>query len=270
MKVFLSWAGDDSKYIAETLKTWLPQVLQALDPWMSTHIEKGEAWDGAIAEGLSDSPVGILCLTKDSIKSNYLHYEAGAIANVPNSKVCTFLYELKNADVKQPLGRFQHTRFEKGEMLKLLKTINGKLTEVGERSISDVQLEKALEVNWSELEEKLKGTPKSKEVKVERPDRELLEEILERVRSNNFNNLKIKDETLRELEDELLGIQLPTSRLIEAKSHIFEYIRLNQIMDGDIEPHLRNIGELLRDRQSRFYSMGLLRKLVKEVIKENR
>jgi len=67
MKVFLSWAGNDSRYIAECLKAWLPQVLQALDPWMSTHIEKGDAWDGAIAEGLSDSPVGILCLTKDSI-----------------------------------------------------------------------------------------------------------------------------------------------------------------------------------------------------------
>ena len=45
MKVFISWSGDRSKYIAETLQEWLRRVLQATEPWISTQIDKGLVWD---------------------------------------------------------------------------------------------------------------------------------------------------------------------------------------------------------------------------------
>lgn len=42
MKVFISWSGETSKKVALALKAWLPNVIQALDPWMSDKdIEKG-------------------------------------------------------------------------------------------------------------------------------------------------------------------------------------------------------------------------------------
>ena len=204
MKVFLSWAGKESEYIAETLKEWLPQVIQSLVPWMSTHIDKGDAWDGAIADGLNDSPIGILCLTKDSIQSTYLHYEAGAIANVAGSKVCTFLFGIKNSDVRQPLGRFQHTKFEKEEVFKLLKTINEKLSETGGKSIPDSLLIKSFNTNWPELEDKLNQAPKGKAKEHETPDRELLEEILNTVRNmNSVTNQSISQNTKDKYEFKL-------------------------------------------------------------------
>lgn len=42
MKIFLSWSGEKSKNIAESLKDWLEQVIQTSEPWISTSIEKGK------------------------------------------------------------------------------------------------------------------------------------------------------------------------------------------------------------------------------------
>ena len=36
MKVFLSWSGEASLAMAAQLKSWLPKVIQALQPWISS------------------------------------------------------------------------------------------------------------------------------------------------------------------------------------------------------------------------------------------
>ena len=35
MKIFISWSGAQSQYIAGILRWWLRRVIQHLDPWMS-------------------------------------------------------------------------------------------------------------------------------------------------------------------------------------------------------------------------------------------
>jgi hypothetical protein len=192
MKVFLSWAGDHSKHMAKALYTWLPQVIQSLDPWMSTRIDKGDAWDGAIAEALNSTPIGILCLTQESLDSKYLHYEAGAIANVKGSKVCTLLFGIKNIDVKQPISRFQHTNFTKEDIFILLQTINNKVRENDERTLTDIQLQKSLDLNWDELVEAFNTAPAIKAVRIDRSERDLLEDILQNVRDVKLNTESIK------------------------------------------------------------------------------
>ncbi len=42
MKVFISWSGNNSKKLGETLRDWLPAVLQVVKPYFTpSDTEKG-------------------------------------------------------------------------------------------------------------------------------------------------------------------------------------------------------------------------------------
>ena len=67
MKVFITWSGASSKAVAEALRTWLPDVLQDLDCFMSAHdIQAGERWAELLGRELEASDFGILCLTPEN------------------------------------------------------------------------------------------------------------------------------------------------------------------------------------------------------------
>jgi hypothetical protein len=81
MKVFISWSGPVSKRLAEAIRDWLPGVLQLVTPYFTpADIEKGGRWASDIAKELSSSELGILCITRDNIHSDWILFEAGALS----------------------------------------------------------------------------------------------------------------------------------------------------------------------------------------------
>jgi len=184
MKVFLSWSGDRSKEIAEALKSWLPQVIQATEPWISSDIEKGTRWSPKIVDELEKSKVGIICLTRENLNENWILFEAGALSKTKDAHVCTFLLGVKPSDIEQPLAQFQHTQFEKEDVRKLIHTINQSLEKTNERPLSEKTINEVFDTFWPKIEEKLeKIVKKLPETEQEvRTEREILEEILESVR----------------------------------------------------------------------------------------
>src|SRR5688572_14343462 len=94
-RVFLTWSGDRSKAVSTALRTWLPKVIQNLDPWMSDNdIDKGTRWASEISVQLHQSKIGIICLTPENIREPWVNFEAGALSKLEGSYVCTYLYEL--------------------------------------------------------------------------------------------------------------------------------------------------------------------------------
>jgi hypothetical protein len=70
MKVFISWSGEMSHKVANVLRDWLPYVIQAVDPFVSSgDINKGERWGDVLAEELEDTEFGIICLTPYNVKA---------------------------------------------------------------------------------------------------------------------------------------------------------------------------------------------------------
>lgn len=166
MNIFLSWSGEKSKKVANLFKDWLPQVIQAIKPWVSTQdIESGKGWHSQIQGSLNISSFGIFCLTKDNKDTPWILYEAGAISKGdPKNNVCTFLVDLKATDlINNPLSSFNHTFNNKDSIFKLIKEINGQL---GELKLDDEVLKKAFEKNYpdfdTEMQKILKDSPTSK------------------------------------------------------------------------------------------------------------
>jgi hypothetical protein len=178
MRVFLSWSGATSRQIATILRDWLPTVIQAIEPWMSSEdINKGARWSAEIAKELQTTKAGIICVTADNQGSAWLNFEAGALSRVVDkTMVCPYLFQIRPSDLKGPLVQFQATEANREDSLKLLTTLNSGL---GAKALSEGNLIKAFEKWWGELEAKLEGIPKPANTIVSnRSSQDMVEEIL--------------------------------------------------------------------------------------------
>ena len=185
MDVFISWSGERSRAAAEALRGWLPKIINAIKPWLSsTDIDKGARWSTDVASRLEAAKAGIICLTPSNVHSDWILFEAGALSKtLQNTFVCPFLIGLEPSDVKPPLAQFQATKAEKADVLKLLKTLNSALDE---NMLQEAHIEEAFDVWWPKLDSQLRSLPtEDPKAKPHRQDRELLEEILSLVRSQN-------------------------------------------------------------------------------------
>ena len=187
MKVFISWSGERSKELANLLRRWLPGVIQAVRPYFSPDdIAKGSRWSTDVAKELSESRVGIICLTPENLEAPWVQFEAGALSkNLDQSRVCPILFELDPADITGPLVQFQSSRFEKGDIERVVRMIN---EELEDRSLPPSVLESVFEMWWPKLKDEadsiLAKSVKSKQAG-KRSTRDLLEEILQLTRASN-------------------------------------------------------------------------------------
>ena len=183
MEVFICWSGERSQEIANKLSDWLPNVIQAVKPWMSAaNIDKGARWNSDIAVQLERAKVGIICLTPENLEAPWILFEAGALSKtLEKTYVCPYLFQVAPTDVKGPLVQFQHTMATKDDTRKLLHTINKALED---EALDDTQLDKSFEIWWPELDNNLKNITNVTTKREERPAREILEEILELVRQS--------------------------------------------------------------------------------------
>ena len=186
MRVFISWSGKSSKAIAAALYDWLPNVIQDIEPWMSSEsIDTGARWLGEVSSTLDESKCGILCLTPDNLDSRWLNFEAGALGKVVStSRVCPVLYQIKKSDVTGPLTQFQMTDLDEPGVLALVKSINRAL---GDNARPDVRLDISFKKFWPDLRDTIGNIPKydtqgtSAKLSTRSPE-SMLQEILEIMR----------------------------------------------------------------------------------------
>lgn len=178
--IFISWSGELSKNIAEELRKWIPSVLQFAKPYFTpSDVEKGTKWSSEISQKLSDTHVGIICLTPDNHQKPWILFEAGALSkDLDNSRLCSVLFGMDNSDLSGPLTTFQTTAFNKADFKKLIATVND---AGGEAKLARDTFEEVFEMWWPKLEKKIneilanEGTTEKTSLRTER---EILQEIL--------------------------------------------------------------------------------------------
>ncbi|MFB6955341.1 toll/interleukin-1 receptor domain-containing protein [Streptomyces niveus] len=183
MKVFLSWSGERSKKTAESLWSWLPDVLQYINPWLSSlDISAGRRGVREITDELSETNFGIICVTPENQNSNWINFEAGALSKqVEGGYVVPFLVDMRTTDLISPLSQFQAVvGGSKEDAQKLLFDIND---VAGSLAISRERLERAFERSWPDFESSMRNireTPSGDGLSdsVRRSEADMTEEIL--------------------------------------------------------------------------------------------
>ena len=179
--LFISFSGEMSLSAAKALRNWIPMVVQAAKPFMSeTDVEKGTRGLHEIAKALDGIKFGISCLAPDNLEAPWLHYEAGALSKTIDEKthLCTYLLGgVQPQDVKSPLGMFQHTRADKEDTRRLVRTIN---RAINQEPITEAVLDQVFDAMWPKLDADLRSLPQAGQNRAsERPLDEMVAEILE-------------------------------------------------------------------------------------------
>jgi len=186
LNVFISWSGEKSRDVATALGEWLPQVLHAIDPFVSTRdLAAGSRWAIELAEKLEETDFGIVCVTRANQFEPWLNYEAGAIAkSIEASRIIPLAIDLAPAEIVHPLGQFQATKADETGIGEMVNSMN----EACPSSISEKYLANAVEMWWPRLQSRFDEVQQrsykteSKTTHPPREEREMLEEVLTTVR----------------------------------------------------------------------------------------
>lgn len=131
-EVFISWSGEKANKYAEFLESMLDSVFSMqVNTFYSGKIESGTIWLEKINNALAESKVGIIVLTKESMKQPWVNFEAGAIfkADSSNVSVIPICVDIPFKELDgHPLSFFQSRYyFEWQSIMQLFEYLNRKL-----------------------------------------------------------------------------------------------------------------------------------------------
>lgn len=193
MRTFISWSGKRSREVARKLSTWITDVLQHAETWMSSEdIEPGSRWSEEIRKQLGELAFGILCVTPENYEKPWLLFEAGALAKtLDETFLCPYLIDFENSKLPEPLAQFQSVKATREGTLALIHTINSRLP----KPLPVDKVERQFDRCWQELRHVLE--------EVERTPAEPRHEFPHGVESVHLNRSKALEEFRRHLEDEI-------------------------------------------------------------------
>ena len=157
-------------------------------------VAKGQRWATDIAENLHKSEFGLFCLTAENLTAPWLLFEAGAVSKHSRvGRVCPLLFGVESTQLSGPLLQFQATPYSQEEVLKFMKAVN----EATSEPLSEIQLRRAFERCWHELDEKIQLILREyveDESPAPRSLEEMVEETLGIVRAMSQNPIPTTDD----------------------------------------------------------------------------
>jgi len=184
--IFISWSGEASRMVAEALRSWLAEVFQTIDPFVSSEdIAAGSVWFETIGQELRRSDFAIICVTPENRMSPWLHFEAGAIgmahsaAEEPTPRsVVPYLLELSASSLDPPLSQYQALVADEADSRRLAAAINRRVPA----PLAPASLDRTFEKWWPDLVKDLDSARKvvaqGSPPRPQREERDILEELL--------------------------------------------------------------------------------------------
>jgi hypothetical protein len=209
MKLFISWSGEASKTVANALRDWITLIINDVQPWVSDEdIAKGAHWPKDLQQELRDARFGVICITPQNVSEPWVLFEAGALSKAIDQadvRVCPYLLGLETTDLRPPLGHFSAAKADRADTLKLVRSINDAVKASDGLYLPTEKIELAFNMWWPDLEKKLAAIPVAAgKTPKRRDEREILEEILELVRS--LSRSQMDREALKQVQEVFRGL----------------------------------------------------------------
>jgi hypothetical protein len=190
VKIFISWSGEESRYVADALKNFIGDMFSdAVKAWISSSdIMPGVRWATELAGELANSQFGILCITRNNAKSSWILFEAGALAKqLEVARVVPYLIDMRPADLEFPLAQFQSVEAnELGTRMLMQSISNAQVLPLAEGRFN-----RAFERWWPDFRQAIDNLPKAPgTADPVRTERDILGEILDISRSQYRTNLR--------------------------------------------------------------------------------
>jgi hypothetical protein len=149
MKLFISQSKPRSLALAQTYKSFIRKVIPGIDPWVSDpDIEKGARFMTAIKENLDTAVGGMVCLTSENLSERWILFEAGALSTKVTDRVWTLLLDVDHTAVLPPLDQFNHTKAEKADVLKMVKSMHKAAVTAKATGSSEADVESYFNAFW--------------------------------------------------------------------------------------------------------------------------
>jgi hypothetical protein len=153
MNIFICWSERRSKELAIAMSEWLPKFIPngLVKPFLSLRdIPKGTLWFEEVNKNLGAANAGLICVTPESLRSGWIHFEAGALAKAlwegKKGRIYTYLHGIEPNDLKGPLGEFQSTRSTREDTKNLIESIVSSMGE--DAPPKREEWEKAFNEHW--------------------------------------------------------------------------------------------------------------------------
>jgi len=136
--VFIAWAGGRSRDVGENLRGSLRTIVPRLELLFSPTLPPGAAWATRLQAWLRRADYAILCVTKESLSSPWMGFEAGAsLKALTRATVCPLLFDVQSSDLAtSPLSIFQAKEFSNRGFSELCKYL-GRRTRMNSDVVSD-------------------------------------------------------------------------------------------------------------------------------------
>jgi hypothetical protein len=151
-KVFIAWSGRDGRSLGSSLNRRLKTIIPKIKVLFSPAFNPGAAWARSVQASIRSANYAIICVTKSSLDSRWINFEAGAAwKSLKQSNVCPLLLDIEPNDLKGPLELFQARQFNRGDFEDLCRFL-GRKTKTSAALVQD-----NFDAVWPGLEKEIRS-----------------------------------------------------------------------------------------------------------------
>lgn len=255
MNVFVSWSGCRTRVLAAALGRLLHSLQLGVNAWSSAQgITAGKLWRTELFKQLKRARIGIICVSRYSVKSEWVQFEIGALCtSLPDEHLFPYLVDIDADAVPDTLKDLQCCRANEEETWQLVGAIHRLVHD----SEPDERCRTAFDDHWPALLATVHSTLEDQPRPLDRDqynrlDKAGVEGLLKihfdatakRIQNVIAKSLDDVDGDVQSLQFDLLAPSLATTlqegRHLLSPFHFKEIAPLGDVLDGMFPPDQLN------------------------------